>query len=328
MAIPEKKPYERLSDYLERSLPAELEAGKSRGKATADIIAKFNEEPPREMFAPFIWGAANASGSAGGGGGDVDADAYIAAVITAGGTLSAGDEAAIQTLYTDLKSNSLYTKLQLFYPMMGGIAASTAINGNLNTNFDITWNGSLTFNSNGVTGTGTNGDYGNTNFTPSIDGGGNDFSYGIYTTAGNFDQEKYMFGALGNGFLDIPRGDSVNQVGIYGWSASQRQAMTFTRGDGQYTGTFDTTSGEKTLYFNADVVGYPSTTSTPGGGFGRANQDVFLFTLNLNGSPYTNNYWDGSCRFFYYGDYLTQSEVETINTVIQTFQTSLGRNTY
>ena len=56
MAIPDKKPYERLSDYLERTLPGELEAGKSRGKATADIMAKFNEEPPREMFAPFIWG--------------------------------------------------------------------------------------------------------------------------------------------------------------------------------------------------------------------------------------------------------------------------------
>ena len=59
MAIPEKKPYERLSDYLERTLPAELEAGKSRGKATADIIAKFNAEPAKEMFAPFIWGYAN-----------------------------------------------------------------------------------------------------------------------------------------------------------------------------------------------------------------------------------------------------------------------------
>ena len=68
MAIPEKKPYERLSDYLERSLPAELESGKSRGKATADIMFEFNKEPDREMFAPFIWGATNASGSAGGGG--------------------------------------------------------------------------------------------------------------------------------------------------------------------------------------------------------------------------------------------------------------------
>ena len=64
MAIPEKKPYERLSDYLERTLPGELEAGKSRGKATADIMAKFNEEPPREMFAPFIWGASNGESNA------------------------------------------------------------------------------------------------------------------------------------------------------------------------------------------------------------------------------------------------------------------------
>ena len=54
MAIPEKKPYEQLSKYLERVLPGELEAGKSRGKATADIIAKFNAPPEREMFAPFI----------------------------------------------------------------------------------------------------------------------------------------------------------------------------------------------------------------------------------------------------------------------------------
>ncbi len=60
MEIPEKKPYERLSDYLERSLPAELEAGKSRGKATADIIAKVNAEPAKKMFAPLKWGATNA----------------------------------------------------------------------------------------------------------------------------------------------------------------------------------------------------------------------------------------------------------------------------
>ena len=48
MVLPNKKPYERLSDYLERSLPGELEAGKSRGKATADIIFKFNEKPASE----------------------------------------------------------------------------------------------------------------------------------------------------------------------------------------------------------------------------------------------------------------------------------------
>jgi hypothetical protein len=63
MSIPEKKPYESLAKYLERSLPGELEAGKSRGKATADIMFKFNEKPDRKLFAPMI-------GFAGGDGGD------------------------------------------------------------------------------------------------------------------------------------------------------------------------------------------------------------------------------------------------------------------
>ena len=49
MAIPDKKPYERLDAYLERTLPGELESGKSRGKATADIMFKFNEEPKRTL---------------------------------------------------------------------------------------------------------------------------------------------------------------------------------------------------------------------------------------------------------------------------------------
>ena len=276
------------------------------------------------MFHPFGF----MSTQAGGGGGDADATAYLSAVTTAGGTTNATIDAAVDTLFTSLKSNSLYTKLQVFYPFIGGTSASTAINGNLNTSYNMTWNGSLGFSANGVQGTGTNGDYGNTNFNPSTDGGGNDFSWGIYSTAGNFDGEKYMFGALGNGFLDIPRGDSATSVGIYGWSASQRTALTLTRGDGQYTGTFDTAGVNKSLYFNADVPGYAAQTWNPGGAVGRANQDVYLFTLNINGSPYNNQYWSGSCRFFYYGEYLTTNEVETINTIIQTFQTTLGRNTY
>ncbi len=61
MAIPDKKPYESLSKYLERALPGELEAGKSRGKATADIMFKFNEKPESKLFAPMI-GFASAGG--------------------------------------------------------------------------------------------------------------------------------------------------------------------------------------------------------------------------------------------------------------------------
>lgn len=64
MALPIKKPYESLAKYLERTLSGEIEAGKSRGKATADIMFEYNKEPDREMFLPFIWGAAGNGGTA------------------------------------------------------------------------------------------------------------------------------------------------------------------------------------------------------------------------------------------------------------------------
>ena len=141
MAIPEKKPYERLSDYLERTLPAELEAGKSRGKATADIIAKFNEEPPKEMFAPFIWGATNNALAESG---DADANTYIAAVTAAGGTLSGAEETAIQDFYVGLKADGIYSKMYAMYPFLGGVADSNKINAtNPGTN-DLTFTGTWT----------------------------------------------------------------------------------------------------------------------------------------------------------------------------------------
>jgi len=335
MAIPEKKPYERLSDYLERSLPAELEAGKSRGKATADIIAKFNEEPPREMFAPFIWGATNASGSAGGGAGDADADAYLAAVTTAGGTTDATIDAAVQTLFTSLKSNGLYSKLDLFYPLIGGTAASTALNGiRTNSAYDITWNGSLTFNTLGVTGTGTNGDYGNTNYNWSTEAASNSVAWGIYNTAGNFGDnisEVYSHGGFDGTYLNTHVG-TPTLMQLRGWQVAEPYGGTAIAvpktSDGQAVGTFNTSTSTKKLYWNADVLGYLSGARVVSGGIGLANQTEFLFTLNINGNPYSGNYWNGRLSFFWIGEYLNDTEVETISQIITTFNTSLSRNVY
>jgi hypothetical protein len=332
MAIPEKKPYERLSDYLERSLPAELEAGKSRGKATADIIAKFNEEPPREMFAPFIWGAANNALAESD---DADATAYLAAVTTAGGTTDATIDAAVQTLFTSLKSNGLYSKLDLFYPLIGGTAASTALNGiRTNSAYDITWNGSLTFNTLGVTGTGTNGDYGNTNYNWSTEAASNSVAWGIYNTAGNFGQnasEIYSHGGYDGTYLNAHVG-LITSMELRGWEVFEPYGGTTIAvprtSDGQAVGTFDTSTSTKKLYWNADVPGYLSGARVVSGGIGLANQEEFLFTLNINGNPYTGNYWNGRLSFFWIGEYLNDTEVETISEIITTFNTSLSRNVY
>jgi hypothetical protein len=77
--------------------------------------------------------------------GDADATAYINEVISQGGSLSAGDETAIQTLYTDLKSNSLYSEMVFMYPLMGGTPDSHKVEGLApnDANTLLTWYGGI-----------------------------------------------------------------------------------------------------------------------------------------------------------------------------------------
>ena len=73
------------------------------------------------IFSPFAYMAQAA-------GGDADANAYIAAIGTAGGTLTSAEEGYIQTLFTDLKSAGIYSNLTRMYPLVGGVEAAHAIN--------------------------------------------------------------------------------------------------------------------------------------------------------------------------------------------------------
>ena len=43
MPLTTKKPYERLDQYLQRCVPTEIDAGKSKAQATAICIANFKD---------------------------------------------------------------------------------------------------------------------------------------------------------------------------------------------------------------------------------------------------------------------------------------------
>ena len=68
--------------------------------------------------------------------GDPDALAYLSDVVAAGGTTDATIDAAVETLFVDLKSAGVYNDLVAFYPLVGGVAASNLINANGNTSYD------------------------------------------------------------------------------------------------------------------------------------------------------------------------------------------------
>jgi len=48
MPLPNKKPYERRADYLQRCIPVEIKAGKTRAQAAAICNANFGGHRPDE----------------------------------------------------------------------------------------------------------------------------------------------------------------------------------------------------------------------------------------------------------------------------------------
>ena len=208
MAIPEKKPYERLSDYLERSLPAELEAGKSRGKATADIIAKFNEEPPKEMFAPFIWGYANSTtGSAASPYGPLTT-AFLAATSITDATIST----ALNDMETSLSSSALTDKLLFLYPLVGGTAATTQYNFIDTSAYNVTWDGSNIFSDDGVQSDGSSFGATGATLTGSLAGYYQTGSFGAYLSGSNLPESPLGAGPV---FMNLP--DAGNKEVRFHW---------------------------------------------------------------------------------------------------------------
>jgi hypothetical protein len=89
-----------------------------------------------------------------GGAFDEDAQAFFDRVTTAGGTLSATEQNAVNTLVIALKADGIWTKMKAIYPMVGASAAACAQNLK-SASFTGTFSSGWTFASTGVTPNGT-----------------------------------------------------------------------------------------------------------------------------------------------------------------------------
>ncbi len=58
---------------------------------------------------------------------DPDAAAFFARVTAAGGTLSATEQTAVNTLVVQMKADGIWTAMKAIYPMVGASAAACAI---------------------------------------------------------------------------------------------------------------------------------------------------------------------------------------------------------
>jgi hypothetical protein len=248
--------------------------------------------------------------AASGGGFDPDAQAFI----TAAGITNPTQQGAINTLVTDLKGYSIWTKFKAIYPIVGGSASSHAVNLKTPGTFNLTFASGWTHSSTGML---PNNAYADTNFIPSINGTGlNNLHISYYSRTNNT--------SLGG------------EIGIYG----PPYTLFFTRYlntayfgiNGTYPQVTNTNSSglilasrvnstTATLYRNNNILiaAASASTSAP------AYQLTIGAIANANGVG-VQYYTDRQCAFASIGDGLTDTEVANFYTCVNTYQTALSRN--
>ncbi|CAB4157601.1 hypothetical protein UFOVP693_35 [uncultured Caudovirales phage] len=280
---------------------------------------------------PFAFMAAPAGGY------DPDAQAYIDAVIAAGGTLSSPNQDAINTLFVDLKTAGVYAKTVMMYPYTGNTQNSNAIEGlNPGTN-NITFNtvtGSWTFNSNGATpalqGWATNGVYLNTVLTTN--------NAAIFTYLGGTDNPF-----SGDYVIDFGTADNlgVNGLnGLIGGSSQPDQNSYFYNNDGGATRIVISSSSipngigailinrTSANLFNVWRNGTKLATDTDTNGGVLPSVNPLYMPAPPFVIDYVNKYSSRRHQFDWVGEGLNDTEATDLYTIVNDFQTALGRNVY
>jgi hypothetical protein len=252
--------------------------------------------------------------------GTTEANQYLSAVVAAGGTVSPTQSAATITLFTSLVSNNLWDKLTAFYPVLGGVQTSHAINGKTPGTNNLVFSGGWTHDAFGMTANGTTG-LANTGILHSTLGS---FSHAsIYNRTNNV-QQGYDIGAYASStfaiFIQTRFLDGVFNgcKGVNGLDDSGVRDFTNTNATGYYIVSRNSNT-------NKQVWKNGSLSSTENNAPGAVSFPIYIGALNNNGN--TQGYVNRQYCFITLGAEVN-SVATTLSTIINTYQTSLGRNTY
>jgi hypothetical protein len=268
--------------------------------------------------------------------GTTEAQTYLRAVVDNGGTgITSTVSAATITMFTSLFSNNLYGKIKTMYPMLGGTSGSTKFNAinpiDTNAAFRLSFVGTgVTYDYSGITISNTalgGAFYANTNFNPVTNLTGNSTTVGIYyKNLATVHRETYWYGSYQGGTperfvtlsTDIAATNTQRSLLFSRTNQLSQTGITYANMSGQYT---QGNNGTNTfLRYNGTSIATGTDSTT------RPSNNVYIGTLNLNGVSYRGA--QARYQFFYISDSLTSGEAATIETIINTFQTSIGRNLY
>lgn len=257
--------------------------------------------------------------------GDADANAYISAITTAGGTLSGAEEAAIQTFFTDIKASGIFSKAYAIYPFLGGVANSNKINavnpGTYDLTFTGTWNHSVT----GSYCASSNSNYADTGFniSSSVADAESNLSFGGFGNSSHTSGYWGLNGGLGAaGFLllgdfnnntEAYFGDLLTPGGTGGWNG----------GAAMFVNRTGATSWEADIIDSGSSATWPSI-STSTSTFTKTNTTIHI--NGINGSAGYNS--GGEVTYAWITEGLTTSQRNDILTYGNDLMTAFNRNMF
>ena len=253
------------------------------------------------------------------GGLDPDAQAFL----TAAGITDATITSAINTLTLSLKANNLWTKMKAVYPFVGGTASTHKWNlkdpQDTNAAFRLTFHGGITHNSNGMIAA-ING-YANTYLTPSTALSQNDTHISYYSRTSQANASACEIGCN-------PVGNAGGSLILVKWS----DGLSYYRVNSGTTYITVANSDSKGFYMSnrtaSNVInGWKNSTKVATGTIasnGLSNVALLINAYNDGGSIFYYSLKD--CAFATVGNGLNDTEASNLYTIVQTFQTTLGRS--
>lgn len=249
-----------------------------------------------------------------------NAAAPVQAFIGVAGITDITQITALNNLYNDLVSASLWNKIQLLYPFVGGNQTAHSVNLKDASQYPLAFVGSVIHDANGVTGTASQNASFSTPYSMTLLGNVNDFSFGLYGRT--------------------PSGGGTGSVGNYGFATDLNFTSPLTylyfRADGGSTSTIRLASALATNSgflnsANARFLAVTSDSSTTG--FTFSNQFTVATSLskgsNLGTSQIAGQLSNTSVAnamsysMWYVGLAMTEAELINLNAIFQKFNDTL-----
>lgn len=263
-----------------------------------------------------------------GGGYDPDAQAFF----TATGITDTTTKDAVNTLVVDLKAASLWSLFYAIYPLVGGTSTTCKYNlidpQDTDAAFRLTFAGGWTFSSSGIQGDAST-NYADTHFIPNTNY--NDttlWSQGVYTLDDSTEVSAYVnftMAARSQSSTELIQWTNnlgVAPIGLLDPGSEAARVGPFSAVDPQGLSWVDNeSSSSHKVYRNSTLTGSGTSTSnvTP-----LPTVSMYIGARNDYGTG-ISNLSGNTFAFAFIADPIGSSNASTLYTIVQDFQTTLGR---